>query len=64
MGIFRAIGFIIVLLAIRILMPEVFSGLEETLLKFFASLQSVLSYGPEMLATPIGQIPHPEVPGI
>jgi len=45
MGILRAIGFIIVLIAIRTLMPEVFSGFEDALVQFFHTLDAVLAQG-------------------
>ena len=40
---FRAIGFVILLIALLVLMPAVFHGLEATLLKFFAVMGDVLS---------------------
>jgi len=38
MGILRAIGFIILLIAIRTLMPDVFFGFEDSLVQFFTPL--------------------------
>ncbi|MES2409088.1 MAG: hypothetical protein V4509_02165 [Patescibacteria group bacterium] len=43
----RAIGFGITLIVIRVMMPDVFEGLEVTLIKFFSVLQDIL-----------GQFPH------
>lgn len=40
---FRAIGLIMLLLAVRILMPMVFTGLEDTLVQFFGVTQNVLT---------------------
>ena len=40
---FKAIGLVILLLAIRYLMPAVFDGLETTLVQFFGVLQGVLA---------------------
>ena len=45
MKIFRAIGFGLALVIIRLAMPEVFEALEDTLLEFFNFLQTVLSFG-------------------
>ena len=40
---FRAIGLILILIAVRYLMPDVFHGLEATLVQFFGVMQSVLA---------------------
>ena len=40
---FRAIGLVILLLAVRFLMPVVFDGLEDTLVQVFGVAQNVLS---------------------
>lgn len=48
MGILRAVGFGIGLIILRILMPDVFSGLEAALVKFFSVLVDVM-----------GQFPNP-----
>jgi hypothetical protein len=47
MGIFKAVGLGIGLLILRIIMPDVFSGLEAALVKFFSVLADVM-----------GQFPH------
>lgn len=47
MKIFRAIGFGLALVIIRLAMPEVFMALEDTLLEFFNLFQTVLSFGGE-----------------
>jgi len=39
---FRAIGLILLLIAVRILMPMVFSGLEDTLVQVTGVAQNVL----------------------
>ena len=44
---FRAIGFVIGLIAIRVLMPDVFSALQNVLIMFFNVLGQVLSYAPQ-----------------
>lgn len=64
MGFFRAIGLVIVLIALRILMSEVFHALESALVSFFGALQrfaefvdphSLTASGFESLAP---QMPH------
>lgn len=45
MKILRAIGLGIVLVIIRIVMPDVFHALQDTLLKFFDLTQNVFSFG-------------------
>ncbi len=45
MGIFRALGLGLAIIIIRFLMPELFEIIEDTLLLFFGTLQSVLSMG-------------------
>jgi len=42
MGIFRAIGLGLVIIILKFLMPVVFAGLENTLVVFFDTTQSVL----------------------
>jgi hypothetical protein len=46
-AIFRAIGFGLFLIILRVVMPEVFNGLENTLIKFL-----------QVLADSMGQFPH------
>jgi len=46
---FRAIGLVIMLLAIRILMPMVFHGLTDTLVQFFGVLQHTLTKGDALI---------------
>jgi len=52
---FRAIGLILLLIAVRLLMPAVWGGLESTLVQFFHLLQGGLAKGQEMMqgAAPI-----------
>jgi len=45
MGIFRAIGFIILLISLRTLMPDVFSGFEDTMVQLFHSIDVTLAQG-------------------
>ena len=45
MGILRAIGFVVVLIAIRTLMPDVFFGFENALVQFFHTVDVVLAQG-------------------
>ena len=40
---FKAIGLIFLLVAVRIFMPLVFTGLEDTLVQFFGVTQNVLT---------------------
>lgn len=47
MQIFRAIGFGLFLIILRVVMPDVFNGLESTLVKLF-----------QVLADSMGQFPH------
>lgn len=44
MGIFRVIGLGLAIIILSILMPEVFSALEEVLLKLFRLLGAMLSF--------------------
>jgi len=44
MPMFRAIGLIMMLIALSIIMPDVFKALDATLLAFFQALQNVLAY--------------------
>ncbi|HEY4512185.1 MAG TPA: hypothetical protein VJH63_00825 [Candidatus Paceibacterota bacterium] len=46
MKILSAIGFGIGLIILKIIMPEVFSGLEEALVKFFSVLTDVMGKFP------------------
>lgn len=45
MKVFRALGLIILIVALKFLMPGVISGFEETLVVFFDTLQSVAEAG-------------------
>jgi hypothetical protein len=47
MKIFRAIGFGLALIIVRVAMPEVFRALEETLLTFLNFFGTVLAFGVE-----------------
>lgn len=55
---FKAIGLVILLLAIRYLMPAVFSGLEVTLVQFFGVLQSVLAQSQSTMQGASVLMPH------
>ncbi len=44
---FKAIGFVIGLIAIRVLMPDVFHAFEHTLIKFFSLVNEVFAYTPQ-----------------
>ena len=51
MKLFSAIGAVILIIALKVLMSDVFSGFEATLLKFFEFVQSVLTLGQASLYT-------------
>jgi hypothetical protein len=55
---FRAIGFGIVLITIRIMMPEVFEGLEDTLVKFFSVLNDTMGQLPHLIDQTAMVYPH------
>jgi hypothetical protein len=44
---FRAIGFVIGLIAIRVLMPGVFHALEQALIMFFSLISHVFASAPQ-----------------
>jgi len=46
---FRAIGLVILLLAVRFLMPVVFDGLKDTLVQFFGLLQGTMASSQNIL---------------
>jgi hypothetical protein len=59
---FRAIGFVIGIVAIRVFMPDVFHGFERALLAFFQSAERIFAYVPtdaSHLAS-INLIPQPD----
>lgn len=43
MGIFKALGLGIAIVVLKLLMPEVFSGLEGTLVAVFGLVQTIMS---------------------
>ena len=51
MKIFRAIGFGLALIIVRVAMPEVFHALEETLLKFFNFFGTAFSFGTQTFSS-------------
>jgi len=53
---FRAIGLILLLLALRLLMPMVFHGLEATLLQVFQVSQDVLTKSQDILQASPGVV--------
>ena len=55
---FRAIGFGITLVIIKVMMPDVFSGLEVTLVKLFAVLQDSLGHLPTLDTQSAQVFPH------
>lgn len=58
MRIRSAVGMIIGLIAIRILMPDVFTGLETSLVKFFAVATSAMGEFPHTLDQTAMIYPH------
>lgn len=44
---FKAIGFVIALIAIRLLMSDVYNAFEHTVISFFGLVDSVFSYAPQ-----------------
>jgi hypothetical protein len=60
MKIFRAIGLGLAIVIIGNLMPEVFQGFENTLLKFFEFLSEVFSIGTNNISN-IGSIHNPNL---
>ncbi len=61
MPLFRAIGLGIGLIVIRTLMPDVFEGLEDTLLSFFSTMTEILNVSKDSLThgqTAIGIFPQ------
>ena len=61
MKILRAVGFGIALIIIRILMPEVFNGLEHALVEFFSALTKTMEYGTSNLGGAASAFPMPRV---
>jgi len=43
---FRAIGIVIILIALRLLMPELFHGIQHLMLTFFQTTERMFSYAP------------------
>lgn len=62
MGILRAIGLGIGIIVLKLLMPDVFEGLEDTLIAFFHVLKESLALGSDSLHNTAG-IGFPRVPG-
>jgi hypothetical protein len=54
---FKAIGFVIGLIAIRLLMPEVFGAFEKMLIMFLSLLSEIFAYAPQDV-TQLGSIGH------
>jgi len=53
---FRAIGLILLLIAIRFLMPVVFHGLEDTLVQFFLSARAILTQVQDLVQASPGAV--------
>ena len=53
---FRAIGLVIGLIAIRLLMPDVFHAFEYTVIQFFKLLNTVFSYAPNSIGAQAGSV--------
>lgn len=51
---FRAIGLVIGLIAIRVLMPEVFHAFEYAAISFFNLVSKVFAYAPNEIGTQSG----------
>ncbi|MDO8558599.1 MAG: hypothetical protein Q7S09_05485 [bacterium] len=51
MKLFSAIGLVILIILLKVLMSDVFSGFETTLLKFFQFLQVVLAQAQTSLSS-------------
>jgi hypothetical protein len=51
---FRAIGFVIVLIAIRVIMPDVFAAFEHAAVQFFDLFTVVFSYPPNSVTQMAG----------
>jgi hypothetical protein len=62
MKIFHAIGFGIFLIILRIVMPDVFQGLESVLVKLFQVLQEVLGHFPDLSGQTASALPHAILP--
>lgn len=60
MGIFRAIGLGIGIIILKLLVPEVFSALQTTLVTFFDVLQSILAQAP----TDFSHLPLPNAAAV
>ncbi|HEY4512744.1 MAG TPA: hypothetical protein VJH63_03770 [Candidatus Paceibacterota bacterium] len=62
MKILSAIGFGIGLIILKIIMPDVFSGLEHTLVKFFLVLQEIMGKFPDSAGQTASILPHAVFP--
>ncbi len=51
---FRAIGFVIVLIAIRVIMPDVFAAFQHAAVQFFDLFSIVFSYPPNSVTQMAG----------
>jgi hypothetical protein len=64
MKILRAIGLAVAIIVLKLLMPNVFEGLEATLITFFGTLRETLTLGSESLQSgATSAIPVPRIPG-
>lgn len=50
---FKAIGFVVVLIAIRLLMPSVFSAFEHALVSFFDLTSHIFAFSPNAINGPL-----------
>lgn len=67
MGILRAIGLAVAIIVLKLLMPEVFEGLEATLIALFSALQDAIVTSGDVwkqgAAVSVPFYPHVPVPG-
>jgi hypothetical protein len=55
---FRAIGLVIGLIAIRLLMPEVFHAFEYAAISFFKLVNQIFAYAPNSIGSQAGSVGH------
>ncbi len=52
---FRAIGFVIIIIALRLILPTAFSAFESSAVTFFHFVEEVLAYAPTTLVQDLAQ---------
>lgn len=52
---FRAIGFVITIIALRLILPTAFDAFEHTAVTFFHFVEEVLAYAPTTLVQDLSQ---------